>query len=131
MTIEVTRLPDEPVIIYTYPEYIRSEQEVRDALNAASSYKMGHGSDIYIVHDASRLKLDFSQMLTTLATLVRETPNPQDLPRMRFYAVGSDEMVRRAAMYTAQDQYGNLDVSMVDTLDAALDDIHTRMGEAG
>jgi len=130
MTIKVTRVPDEQIIIYDYPEHIQSEQEVHEALAESARHEMELEGNIYVVHDASRLQLDFSQMLTTLAALVRDIPNPEDLPRMRIYAVGSHEMVRMAAQASAQDQYGNLNVSMVDSLDAALDDIHGRMAEA-
>lgn len=130
MTIEVTRLPGEPILIYTYPERIRSEQEVRDALEIGGSHEMEMDGDIYIIHDASRLKLDFSEMLTTLAVLTREMPNPQDMPRIRLYAVGSDQMVQMAAKASAQDQYGGLNVAMFDSLDAALADIRARIAVA-
>jgi hypothetical protein len=125
MAIQVERLDGEAIIVYRYPEKLESNQEIRDALVAENDIAEAMPDPvIWVIHDTSRLKIQFGRLVTALATLTREGPEGFDDPRLHVAVVSNSELIKFAAKAASQPQYGGWKAFVFDTYEQAL--AHTR-----
>ncbi len=121
MPIQVEFMKDEPITVYHYPEKLESNQEIRDAVIEATNHNQNLPDPvIWVIHNTTRLKLDFSTLVSALATLTMDGPEGFNDPRLRAAAVSSSELVKLAAKAAGQRQYGNWQVVIFDTYEQAL-----------
>ncbi len=121
MVIRVEKIKDEPIIVYHYPEKLESNQEIRDAVIEGTNLNRNMPDPvIWVIHNTSKLKLDFSTLVSGLATLTMDGPEGFNDPRLRAAAVSSSELVKLAARSASQKQYGGWQVAIFDTYEQAL-----------
>jgi hypothetical protein len=123
MAIKVERLPNEPIIIYHYPEKLAANSEITEALQEAITLHQSTMDDdpiIWVIHNATQLKVDFSTVITMLATLTRDGPEGFDDPRIKAAAVTQNDLIRLVAKASRQEQYGSWYVKIFETLDEAI-----------
>lgn len=123
MPIQVERLPNEPIIIYHYPEKLANSHEITAALEEAirvHQSKMDADPIIWVIHDTTDLKIDFGTVISMIATLTKDGPEGFDDPRLKVAAVTKSDLIRFVARSTNQDQYGNWNVRVVETLEEAI-----------
>lgn len=127
MAIKVERIPNEPIIIYHYPEKLTSNSEITEALQEAITLHQSTMDDdpiIWVIHNTTELKIDFSTVITMLATLTREGPEGFDDPRLKVAAITQSELIRFVAKSTRQEQYGGWNVIVFETLEEAIAHAH-------
>ena len=121
MAIQVERIVDEPIIVYHYPEKLQSNEEIREALIEATELnKTMTDPIIWVIHNTTKLTLNFGTLVTALSTLTREGPEGFDDPRLRVAAVSQSELIKLAARSASQKQYGGWQVSIFETYEEAL-----------
>ena len=121
MTVPVEKLQDGPIIVYHYPEKLESNQELRDALIAENDIAQSLPDPaIWVIHDASKLSIHFSALISALITLTREGPEGFDDPRLRIIVVSKSDWIKFAAKSASQKQYGGWQISVFDTYEQAL-----------
>lgn len=121
MPIRVEFMKDTPITVYHYPEKLTSNQEIRDAVAEATEHNRKLPDPvIWVIHDTTHLKLDFSTLVSALVTLTRDGPEGFNDPRLRAAAVSSSELVKLAARSASQKQYGGWQVAIFDTYEEAL-----------
>jgi hypothetical protein len=121
MPIQVEFIEDAPITVYHYPEMLESNQELRDALEEATTHNRKLPDPvIWVIHDTSRLRINFSALIMAMVTLTREGPEGWDDPRLRVAAVSRNELIKMAARSAAQRQYGGWNVMIFDTYEEAL-----------
>jgi hypothetical protein len=121
MPIQVEFMKDEPITVYHYPEKLESNQDIRDAVIEATNHNRNLTDPvIWVIHDTTHLKLDFSTLVSALVTLTKEGPEGFDDPRLRAAAVSSSELVKLAAKAAGQRQYGSWQVAIFNTYEEAL-----------
>lgn len=121
MAIHVEKLKDEPIIVHHYPEKLSSNQDIRDAITAEYAIFASLPDPIvWVIHDTSRLTIDFGTLISALVTVTREGQARPDDPRLRVAAVSRSELLKLAARSASQRQYGGWQVSIFDTYEQAL-----------
>lgn len=121
MPIEVEFIKDAPITVYHYPETLESNQELRDAVTEATNHnKNMPDSVIWVIHNTTELKINFSALIMALVTLTKEGPEGFDDPRLRIAAVSRNELIKFAARSASQRQYGSWQVFIFDTYEEAL-----------
>ncbi len=121
MPVEVEFIQDAPITVYHYPERLESDQDLIDALVEATKHNQNLPDPvIWVIHNTSKLTLDFSTVVMALVTLTRDGPEGFDDPRLRIAAVSSSELVKLAARSASQKQYGGWQVAIFDTYEQAL-----------
>ncbi len=132
MAIKVERLPGEPIVIYHYPEKLRATSEITEALQEAISEHQSTMDDepiIWVIHNATALKIDFSTLITMVAALTKDGPEGFNDPRIKVAVVTQSEIIQFAAKSTRQEQYGSWNVVVFEMLEEAID--HIREDIAG
>jgi len=121
MPIKVEFIKDAPITVYHYPEKLESDQDLRDAVAEATKHNRDLPDPvIWVIHNTTKLNIDFGTLIIALSTLTRGGPEGFDDPRLRVAAVSSSELVKLAARSASQKQYGNWQVSIFDTYEEAL-----------
>ncbi|MBN1312231.1 MAG: hypothetical protein JXB30_12500 [Anaerolineae bacterium] len=121
MPIKVEFIEDMPITVYHYPEKLESNQDLRDALALATDHNRNLPDPvIWVIHNTSKLNLDFGTLVSSLVTLTKEGPEGFDDPRLRVAAVSGNELVKLAARSASQRQYGGWQVMIFDTYEEAL-----------
>jgi hypothetical protein len=121
MPIEVEFIGDAPITVYHYPEELESNQELLDAVVKATNHNQNLPDPvIWVIHNTSKLKINFSSLFMALVTLTREGPEGFDDSRLRIAAVSNSEMIKMAARSASQRRYGGWQVFIFDTYEEAL-----------
>jgi len=123
MPIQVERLPNEPIIIYHYPEKLVTGSEITEALEEAirvHQSTMDANPVIWVIHNTTDLKIDFSTVISMIATLTKDGPEGFDDPRLKVAAVTQSDLIRFIAKSTNQDQYGGWKVRVSESLEEAI-----------
>jgi hypothetical protein len=121
MPIKVEFIEDAPITVYHYPEKLESDQELRDAVAEATNHNRDLPDPvIWIIHNTTKLTIDFGTLIIALSTLTRGGPEGFDDPRLRVAAVSKSELIKLAARSASQRQYGGWQVSIFETYEEAL-----------
>lgn len=130
MAIQVEQIGDEPIIVHHYPEKLGSNQDVRDALAAEYAiFQRLPDPVVWVIHDTTKLTIDFGTLISALVTLTREGQVRPDDPRLRVAAVSRSELLRLAARSASQKQYGGWKVSIFDTYEHALNHVRADLAQ--
>ena len=121
MPIEVELMKDAPIVVFHWPEKLKSNQEIRDALEESTNQVRNIPDPvIWAIHNTTNLTIDFGTLVSALVTLTKEGPEGFDDPRFRVAAVSSSELIKLAARSASQKQYGGWNVFIFDTYEQAL-----------
>lgn len=130
MPVRVEFIQDAPITVYHYPEKLESDQELIDALVEATNHNQNLPDPvIWVIHNTSRLRINFSSVITALMTLTRGGPKGWDDPRLRIAAVSRNEMIKLAARSASKQQYGSWQVMIFDTYEEALAHAHEDLAQ--
>lgn len=125
MTIQVEKLPDEPIIVATFtnpmnyyaelPVMFNRIIELRDTLVGYAKY--------YVIIDISRVTADFSEIVFALGEVRKASQKRRaDLP-ISLHMVGVGEIVQMIVNAMPQFQYGGYVAPLYSTLEQALEAI--------
>ncbi len=121
MAIKVERIEDDPIIVHHYPAKLESNQDIRDAIAAEYAiFQSLPDPIVWVIHDTTKLTIDFGTLISALVTLTREGQARPDDPRLRVAAVSRSELLKLAARSASQKQYGGWQVSIFDSYEQAL-----------
>ena len=121
MAIKIEFVEDAPITVYHYPETLESNQELRDALVEATNHNRPLPDPvIWVIHNTTKLRMNFSAVIMALVTLTKEGPEGWNDPRLRIAAVSRNELIKLAARSASQKQYGGWNVMIFDTYEEAL-----------
>ena len=121
MPIRVEFIEDAPITVYHYPEILESNQELLDAVTEATNHNKNLPDPvIWVIHNTTKLKINFSALIMALVTLTKEGPEGFDDPRLRVAAVSKNELIKFAAKAASQRQYGSWQVWIFETYEEAL-----------
>jgi hypothetical protein len=121
MTVKVEFIEDAPITVYHYPEKLESTLELKDAVIEGTNHNKEISDPvIWVIHNTSQLKINFSSLIMALVALTKEGPEGFDDPRLRIAAVSSSELIKLAARSASQQQYGGWKVLIFDTYEEAL-----------
>ena len=100
-------------------------RDIPEIMNAANEALSGiEGNVIYVIADVSQLSLSFGDIVQGLASAFSPSSDVRKVPpydnRVRAILIGSGTLIRLVAAGGRQDQYGNRQLEVFETLDEAL-----------
>jgi hypothetical protein len=123
MTVKVERLPGEPIIMITWsrPTDVQKESPQKFAdVNAL----IGSDEKVYVIEDMTDLKIDFSTLVSGMASQRVKVPGSPADPRTKTMLVGSGIIWELASKGAKKLPDGGFDIPLFPSLEAAL--VHAR-----
>lgn len=126
-TYTITKLPDEPIVIFSVTPNHNIATEGQQAIGNVIQVVADQSDPVSLVCDLTDLNVNLSE-LTIGAALVAfgESPLFHHANIKAVFMVSQDAAVQLASKNLAADVYGNLHVAVVDTLDEALAYVRTK-----
>jgi hypothetical protein len=122
MPVKVERMPDAPVIMVIMEGVLAVEDLHKIEVDSVALGKTMK-QPIARIADMRNLKIDFSQLVILLAEAARGEPRPGSTadPNFKTIAlVAPGTLVALGAASLSQEQYGALNIAMVESMDEAL-----------
>jgi hypothetical protein len=120
MPYTVQRLPSEPIIVVSWSNPTDSAKDSLKMSAEVDALIAPDENHIYCVQDFRNLKVDFSSMVTGMATQREKRPGAAGDPRLRTIMVGSGLLWELASKGAKQLQYGGLDIPLFSSVDDAV-----------
>lgn len=120
MPINVERLPDQPILVVEALEPLDIAAETPAMIDRVAQEVGATSGKLYIIYDASDLKIAFSDMLFGLAEHAHRSEGSVRDTHTVTIVVGTDEMLKLAVEALKQPQYGEVSLPMFDSRDKAL-----------
>lgn len=116
----VEKLPNEPIIVVRVRPHLSASTEVAEVAAACHALIKGDGP-YYRITDFSVFNLTFSGLVEGMADETRGIPGSLSDPRLRNIFVGMQDTVELGAQSFKQTQYGGLEITLLATLDRAVE----------
>lgn len=128
MPMQISRVPNLPVIIFQYVGSAKAPDDMETTLKEVSAFKKERGGRVYRVIDMTKIQVDFSLMMLGMAAEVGREGGSND-PDVTTIFVASGELLKFGAeSLREQKQYGQAaQVHMVDTQEEALNFVRKDM----
>lgn len=121
MTIELTEMPEEPILKIVVQHPFDSEKDLSDTLDAVAAFQRKMGSHVYRIVDLTNFNLTFPELMGAMAFDRNKDGGIND-PQVSTIYVGSGEWVEfGVTALKEQDQYGDTNViGLCGSVDEAL-----------
>lgn len=118
-----------PTILNTITAPLDVGKDIPEMMGQANAMlKAIDGRVVYVIADVSNLSLSFSDIVQGLASALNPNRDAGSVqwydPRVRTILIGSGTLLSLVVKSTRQDQYGNRQMELFETLDEAL--VHIR-----
>ncbi len=122
MTVKIEQLSEEPIILYTYSNPYKANEEIQAVIDGATELTAGIPGTVYAIHDVHNVKVSFSELVSSMGTAIKSFRElkPDFLERTKTILVGTSSLLKLAADSFNQVQYGELSVELFDTVNEAL-----------
>jgi hypothetical protein len=131
MPYKVELVPDEPIVIVTLSEPFDWEKDIRATTARVADLTRHMDGPIYRISNMKQVSLDFSEVVTALASATRVEEGGLNDPRFRVVFISQEALIDLAefgARSASQEQYGVAEPIKVFTdLDEALRHIRAEL----
>ncbi len=127
MPADVTRVPNEPIVIVTITPPPDPVSEVGEVARTIATMFRGETGPIYRINDFTAVNLSFGELVVGLGLETKGDPGTFTDPRIKTVFVGTSEMVELGAKSMRQEHYGGLDILLFATLEDALAHIRAEL----
>ncbi|NDJ33806.1 MAG: hypothetical protein GYB64_04015 [Chloroflexi bacterium] len=120
MAYTLTTYPDDAMMVFEWGDHMRPEDTI-EANAAVKAFAQEVEGDFVPVHEVSRIRITFSDLVQTLAAGLRMERGITLADRHIIAVVGTGGLVNLGVQALAQRQYGGFRVWSFDTLDEAME----------
>jgi hypothetical protein len=125
MPIKVEVLPNEPIILLQYLEFV-SAQEFKNMYEetapiVSDMIAKGLGKKVYRIGNSTGLKSDFMEVMKAVQLAASEVPGATGDPRITSIMVGTEVWARLFINMVSQPQFGSIKMPFFKTIDEALE----------
>lgn len=122
MSISVTKMPDDAIIILTMQEPFNPAEDVMAANTATAEFLEAHSlAKCYRIDDVRHIHIEFSDVVHGAAMAAkRGMPGSLADSRITTALVGTHEFAKLGAEAMGGNAYGNIAVDFFDSLDDAI-----------
>lgn len=129
MTVEITEMRNEPILIARYAPPFNPDEDLHQANAAIRDKLITTEPPLYRIEDVSAIEMSFAELVQAMATATEQAEGSILDSRVHSMLVGTSDMLRIAKDAMTQEQYGSLDVPLFPTVDDALAYVHQLMDE--
>ena len=132
MSVQVTKLPNEPIIILTY-EGLLDVETVKSAFQQSVELMQNIDGPVYRISDVRAGDADergFAELFKLIGQLRNGVAGSSADPRIHGVFVGGNQLARLYADFMRQNQFGSRLIPFYQTVDEALEYIHFEINKA-
>ena len=128
MSLEFKRIPGEPIVISTLIPPLDIANDAADTFSQLVYYLDEIDGHVYYISDTTQLdEVGFSEIVMGLSAVTRDPTSPLGNPRLKTYVVSNQDMITLGVSSLHQEQYGQLPVELVGSIEEALTQIRAEM----
>jgi hypothetical protein len=122
MSVEFTYYGDEPILTVRFCPPHNAVEDMREMNNEVKRLVDQMGRLVYVIADIADVEINFSNLVAGLGEVRSEVS--RDLKdETVIYLVGAGRMIENIMKFARQDQYGNQNYRVAESIDAALQHI--------
>jgi hypothetical protein len=126
MPLTVERLPGEPIVVARFTGKVTAEL-VHEMFAESARFADEIGDRVHRISDVSDIETTFSDLILILAEASHGQPGSPSDPRFQGTLVGANAWAKMYSDSLQQQQYGQLNIPVFDTFDAALAHIRSQI----
>jgi len=120
MTVNIEKIPNEPIIMMHFGMPFDANRDLHEANLATAEYMQKVGSPVCRIEDITGLDVDFGVVVNGLAAATQHIPGSMSDPNVYNVMVGHGDLSELIASSFSQKQYGGKPTPIFKTVDEAL-----------